>query len=298
MTKELPHERDISVRKPPIFVVGIQRSGTSLLRRILDTHPNIACPPESKFILPLEALIQHDQALRGLASMGFTRQMVMERLRDFAEGFFEAYAAAKGKNRWADKTPNYVNCLPFLDELFAHSAVYIVIVRHPFDVCLSFEDTARKNAKPMRAIRPYVGNARDFRAGACQFWNDQNLRIASFLPQVSDRALAVSYELLTSRPVPVVREITEFLAEPWDPAMLDFNRVHHDHGFEDRKIDQMPVIVGNSGKFSRWSEQERLRLAHVAREAMEAFGYTLDQPTRHETRSALEAVFVRTSDDQ
>lgn len=80
--------------------------------------------------------------------------------------------------------------------------------------------------------------------------------------------------------------------------MLDFNRVHHDYGFEDRKIDQMPVIVGNSGKFSRWSEQERLRLAHVARQAMEAFGYTLDRATRQETRSALEAVFVRTSDDQ
>lgn len=298
MTRKLSDRQHAMASKPPIFVVGVQRSGTSLLRRILDAHPNIACPPESKFILALEALFKHDQALAGLASMGFTRQTVMQRLRGFAAEFFEAYANAKGKNRWADKTPNYVNCLSFLDELFAHSAVYIVIVRHPFDVCRSFEDAARKSGKPMRAIRPSVAAAPDFRAGACQFWNDQNLKIASFLPQVSDRAIAVSYERLTSRPLPVVRAIMEFLTEPWDPAVLDFNRVHHDHGFEDRKIDQMPVIVHNSGKFLGWSEEERLRLMHVAHEAMEEFGYTRNRATREKARSPLEAVFVRISDDR
>ena len=39
--------------KPPIFILGCQRSGTSLIRRILDSHSSIACPPESGFIVQL-----------------------------------------------------------------------------------------------------------------------------------------------------------------------------------------------------------------------------------------------------
>ncbi|MCA9663328.1 MAG: sulfotransferase, partial [Myxococcales bacterium] len=34
-------------RSPGIIVLGAPRSGTTLLRRLLDAHPNIACPPET-----------------------------------------------------------------------------------------------------------------------------------------------------------------------------------------------------------------------------------------------------------
>src|SRR5580765_1922451 len=60
----------------PIFVVGCQRSGTSLLRRILDSHPSIACPPESKFILPAVQILRDRAALQGLDSMGYPRPEV------------------------------------------------------------------------------------------------------------------------------------------------------------------------------------------------------------------------------
>lgn len=292
VSRELPASGTINYDSPPIFVIGVQRSGTSLLRRMLDTHPNIACPPESKFILPLQELIKDDQALRGLASMGFPRQVVMKRLREFVAEFFEAYAAAKGKSRWADKTPNYVDCLDFLDELFAFTPRYIAIVRHPFDVCLSFEQAAKNSGKPMRAIRSYVAKAPDFRIGACRFWNDQNLKIASFLPQVLDRAVAISYEALTSKPDEVLPRLIGFLDEPWDPVVLGFNAVHHDHGFEDRKIRTMPTIVSNSGKFLGWPLSERQRLAEVAEECMTTFGYESDRVARGSATQPFEAIFL------
>src|SRR4029453_17976698 len=98
-------------------IVGCQRSGTSLLRRILDSHSRIACPPESQFILPLVEILQGKGAsietkyLSGLASMGYGRSEVEASLARFISGFFERYAASQGKVRWADKSPLYVDCL-------------------------------------------------------------------------------------------------------------------------------------------------------------------------------------------
>jgi hypothetical protein len=218
--------------------------------------------------------------------------MIVERLQVFVASFFEEYAAVKGKGRWADKTPNYVDCLAFLEELFAGIAKYVVIVRHPFDVCLSFEDAWQQSGRPMAAIADYIEQARDFRKGGCRFWNDQNLKIASFVPQVADRVVLVSYEWLTAYPEPALKEILDFLGEPWDPIVLDYDRASHDFGFEDRKIDKMPGIVTNSGKFLEWSETERERLAVVASDGMRAFGYDPHTVARGSATEELEKVFL------
>lgn len=278
---------------PPIFVIGCQRSGTSVLRRVLDSHPNIACPPESKFILPMQGLLNHPQALEGLSSMGFPRAVVMNRIRDFVASFFEDYAATKGKNRWADKTPNYVNCLPFLDDLFAAEARYIVIVRHPLDVCLSFEHAAKKSGRMMPAIEPHVAAAGELRAGACRFWNEQNLKISTFVPQVASRVVSLDYELLTSHPEQVLKQVFRRLDEPWAPSVLTYNRFAHDYGFEDRKIENKPEIVPNSGKFLAWPEEERRRLAAVAREAMVTWGYVPHEAHRKCAVAELRQTFVQ-----
>jgi len=43
--------------RPPIFIVGCQRSGTTLLRLILDAHPNVSCGPETLFLVALGSVI-------------------------------------------------------------------------------------------------------------------------------------------------------------------------------------------------------------------------------------------------
>ena len=85
-----PGAWDRSLGDPPIFVIGCFRSGTSLLRRILDSHSRIACPPESKFIAPLAEVFRRRNSLKGLATMGYGKRLVaalppMRRLDSLAD---------------------------------------------------------------------------------------------------------------------------------------------------------------------------------------------------------------------
>ena len=88
----------------PIFIIGVHRSGTTLVRLILDSHSRIACPPESFFLLSLQLFFGNEKTMEGLKAMGFPREQVVDRLREFTSHFFEGYVASRGKSRWADKT--------------------------------------------------------------------------------------------------------------------------------------------------------------------------------------------------
>src|SRR5262245_59249629 len=102
----------------PIFLVGVYRSGTTLLRYVVDSHPDVACPPESDFLNRLAPLLQDERAANGLLSMGYDHGHVATRLAAFADYFFGNYARSKGKSRWADKSPSYVDHVAFLREIF------------------------------------------------------------------------------------------------------------------------------------------------------------------------------------
>ena len=78
-------------------MLGANRSGTTLLRLVLDSHSRIACPPESYFIRSLGHLLDDEKAMEGLLAMGFDEQHVVERLRETASYFLEMYAASHGK---------------------------------------------------------------------------------------------------------------------------------------------------------------------------------------------------------
>ena len=53
----------------PIFMTGVFRSGTTLLRYVVDSHSRICCPPESKFLRVLSELIGDRDHREGLSEM-------------------------------------------------------------------------------------------------------------------------------------------------------------------------------------------------------------------------------------
>ena len=258
------------VAAPPIFVIGCFRSGTSLLRRILDSHPRIACPPESKFIAPLARVLRDPSAMRGLDSMGFDRANVASALGRAASSFFVAYAEARGKPRWADKTPDYVDVLSELRELFGGDARFILLYRHGMDVAFSLANPNRN----FPAILPFARDAGgSMPVGAARFWVDQNEKIEAFRRAEPSMCHRITFESLTEDPPGTLRPMFQFLDEPWDERVLDYQRFEHHRGIEDVEVRRRPTIERNSGNYLVWPEDVQRLVREACEPMLSALGY-------------------------
>ena len=87
---------------PPIFVVGCHRSGTTLFRLILDSHPHISCGPETRFLADLEKITDDDNWPR-MGLYGFSKdywhQQVAALFNDFQSRYATAAARPAGPTR-------------------------------------------------------------------------------------------------------------------------------------------------------------------------------------------------------
>ena len=140
---------------PPLFVLGVSRSGTTLLRVILDRSPGIAIPDETFFIPPLahrhsspvdpEEFLDDIRRLPRLAAWGVPASDFAARLLpgmsvgEALSALFTAYAAKHAKPRWGDKTPMYMRHLGLIERLFP-DAQYVHLIRDGRDAALAFLD--------------------------------------------------------------------------------------------------------------------------------------------------------------
>jgi len=257
----------------PIFIIGCQRSGTSLLRRIMDSHSNIACPPETNFILPLAMLLEDVKAMAGFDSMGYAKPQVEKTLAQFISSFFEEYASLQGKRRWADKTPQYVDCLPQLGHLFGPSARFIMIIRHGLDVAFSLSDAHRH----YRVIDPYVAGAGGKVAvGAGVFWAQQNEKMEEFRASSPDICFRLRYEDLTSHPEPTLRSLFAFLGEPWEPQVMEYWKFPHHAGIEDPEVRRRRQLEPNSHRYQTWPAEVQLAVAQACEPLLSRLGYSIE----------------------
>ncbi|MBN1669741.1 MAG: sulfotransferase [Kiritimatiellae bacterium] len=145
--------------KPPFFIVGCPRSGTTLLQVLIDEHPDIAIPPESFVFQRFGELFD---AYGSLADPANLRLLVKDLLADariwdwgldvtpdsfcgqlrdpsvagVLDLLFSLYARGQGKTRWGDKTPHHALCLQRIRAVFP-AAKFIHLVRDGRDVAES-----------------------------------------------------------------------------------------------------------------------------------------------------------------
>lgn len=237
-----------------VFVCGAQRSGNTLMRVMLDSHPRICCGQELR-VLPY--VVQVYQLISGryrfvMDSYGNTLSDVQGLFRAFIEGLVENFRRAQGKPRWAEKTPQNVPYMVELGEIFP-DAQFIHMLRDGRDVTCSLVT--------MNWIDPVTGLKVDFLQtmnSAARFWRDTVMagREQAAHPSLTGRVLEVRYEALVTEPVATMRQVLAFLGEEWDEAVLS----HHtkDRRGEQEQVD--PCMAGilkpvNQSALGRWQQE-------------------------------------------
>ncbi len=214
----------------PLFVLGVRRSGTTLLRLILDRSPGIAIPDESHFIPQLahrhrtpvapDAFLEDLRRLRTLVRWDLPAEEVASSLRpgmttgEAIGAVFATYAGKHGKPRWGDKTPAYMRQLPVLESVFPE-ATFVHLIRDGRDVALSFLGLAE-------GVATRTWGSPESPAGvACQ-WSTEICAARALGRRVGpSRFLEVRYEDLVADPARVVESVCSFTALPFDPSMLE-----------------------------------------------------------------------------
>jgi protein-tyrosine sulfotransferase len=236
--------------KPPIFIGGAGRSGTTLLRVMLDSHPNIACGPELK-ILPVILRQWVDMRTAYAPTLGHWRvdAATTDRLyRDLIAGLLTPYREAAGKPRVAEKTPGNVAFFRQLHALFPESPL-IHVIRDGRDVVASLLTMDWVDPSTGQAP-PYTHDARR----AAEYWveNVQGGRAALDMPGLSERYREVRYEDLIADPETTLRGLLDHCGETWDPAVLAFDRQPHDLA-DESSADAVREPL-NAQAIGRWQE--------------------------------------------
>ncbi len=219
----------------PIFIVGANRSGTTLLRLILNAHPHIAIPEEIIYFgsfmagVPIEKwrkpelpqdkyeafvtrfIEQSCQVLDGIDLQAVKTQILENSPGDFCHPYkivLETWANNHGKKRWGEKTPGNLFYSDILIDMFPN-ARFIHMVRDPRAGVSSmmkttfFPDDIAFNAMSRR-----------------KFMTKGKAILEASVPAA--QRMTLKYEDIVVAPELTIREICSFLDEQFEPAMLSF----------------------------------------------------------------------------
>jgi Uncharacterised nucleotidyltransferase/Sulfotransferase family len=223
----------------PLFI-GAARSGTTLLRAMVDAHPDIAIPPESWFITEFASrrqqyetrrdfdverfasdLLAHDRFGRWGVEEGDLYAVLHEAApQDYPSAIrtvFSYWAARQGKPRYGDKTPGYATQLPLLAALFPEARI-VHLIRDGRDVALSYSE--RFGISTVKAIHLWRSRVRAAREAG------RALGV--------DRYHEVRYEDLLADPDSTLRDVCSFIGIPFSDRML----CHSEHAA--RLLSEMP----------------------------------------------------------
>ena len=117
----------------PIFIIGAMGSGTTLLRLVLDSHPNIAIPQETGFMRGYDAIRYTPFKWSGhnwTGRLGWSEDERDALLAATYGRLFSRHAEQQGKAHWGEKTPLHIWHVDDMARLWPQ-AQFVGVVRHP-----------------------------------------------------------------------------------------------------------------------------------------------------------------------
>lgn len=261
----------------PIFIGGVPRSGTTLLRVVLDTHPRIFCGTELRAVHAVANLFAAAQAHSGNVlrdSYGVSEQALRDVFAELILSFFQPAWPASGKPRVAEKTPSNVLAFPQLRALFPDSPL-VHVIRDVRDVVASrLERDRASGGAALDTVTTARARAREW---------VETMQVGRWMRADPARARAyheVRYEELVQSPERALEPLFGFLGEPFDPVVLQFHRVARNvSGTEEWSADAVRREIFTSS-IGRWrhslSPAEIEAVVAEAGQTMTALGYATD----------------------
>jgi Sulfotransferase family/SCP-2 sterol transfer family len=231
---------------PPVFVLCMGRSGSTLLRTILDSHDQIACPPETNLAGVFFVLETSFGEL-----LGDTREShagVDDLCRLIAEQTIDSYRRATMKPRWADKSLSSSDHADLLHRVYP-DAQFICLFRNCPDTIASLLESTTYGFGAYSLEKYVVQYPANLVMAAAALWIDKVTSILEFEERHPEQCFRVRYEDVVLNPEETLAPLFSFLGIAWDERVLQPERfaarskrsVRGDH-----KIWYTPGIVTTS----------------------------------------------------
>jgi Sulfotransferase family len=288
----------------PIFILGNPRSGTTLLRLMLNAHPEICIPPECGFIEwwydkycnwktdfnnndeKLKSFIVDVLSSKKMETWNLNETIVKEIIKkenpsNYAElcacvYFTFSLHQNKKIKYWGDKNNYYIHKLPLMKKLYP-SAKFIFIIRDGRDVAVSY-----RNVEQIETASEYKPKLPQQIEAISKEWVQNNEQVLSFLKDSSSDHIMLRYEDLVRQTKKQLCKICEFVGIEFNHSMLNYYRKNNQQGDEPlatldwkKKTLEAPD-ESRVGQFhSKLSQKETIYFENTAGDLLKTFGYKL-----------------------
>lgn len=267
-----------------IVILGFPRSGTTLLRRLLEPHPSLCCPPETHLLRAAAAFLHDDDSPLGysagvLTSLRFVDidpQWMVDRLRGMVWSVYAEICRKQGKPIWVEKSALDIFHLDQIELLCGDRCRFIWLIRHPLDAVCSVKEYVATVETYYPEFHDYVCRYPAPLEAFAHAWADTQRRMLRFAAEHPDACLRVKYEDLAADPLPALRGVLDFVGVGGDPAALvaALNKSAGTVGYGDWKAYEKSGVDAESvGRHRNLRPRLINRLASIVNPLMVDMGY-------------------------
>lgn len=236
---------DKELQTKPIFIFSTHRSGSTLLRKMLNSHNNIACPPETQYLTYFLDMLVDEKACHGLSGL-VSAENVEKEMLNWSLLYHIKYARANNKSRICDKTPEYLFRWKSFHDAWGEEAQFILLIRDPLSIAASIYER-KWNLLDLRG---------SLFENTLQYMKKADASIGELHDTISPNLFTISYRDLCFSTEGTLQSLCGYLGEDWDPAMLEPWNLSHNFGMEDpSSLGKRKIYFSEGG--SVFSEEEK-----------------------------------------